>query len=184
MGKGCDFEGCEGEHHAKGKCKLHYKMPSQLNPKPISRSVSFSAPQNKPQERVFRKERSKPKDKVLTLPQLLEKTEKVFNKWIRIRDLMSDNTFLCISCQKWKPKSEGDAGHYFSKTYSVIRFHEDNVHLQCVECNRMKHGNFAGYMDGLMAKIGIERMQILAHLKNQAFKWDREYLEYLIKRYS
>ena len=35
MPKVCDE--CGGKHYAKGKCALHYRMPSQLNPKPIQR---------------------------------------------------------------------------------------------------------------------------------------------------
>lgn len=31
--KTCDE--CGDKHYAKGKCKLHYRMPSQINPKPI-----------------------------------------------------------------------------------------------------------------------------------------------------
>lgn len=37
MAKLCDV--CGGKHYAKGKCALHYKMPSQLNPKPIARTA-------------------------------------------------------------------------------------------------------------------------------------------------
>lgn len=28
---------CGGKHYAKGFCAIHYKMPSQINPKPIKR---------------------------------------------------------------------------------------------------------------------------------------------------
>lgn len=28
---------CGGNHYAKGKCRLHYKMPSQINPNPIKK---------------------------------------------------------------------------------------------------------------------------------------------------
>lgn len=34
--KVCDE--CGDKHYAKGKCKLHYRMPSQLNPKPIKKT--------------------------------------------------------------------------------------------------------------------------------------------------
>lgn len=37
MPKVCDV--CAGKHYAKGKCAIHYKMPSQLNPKPIQRTA-------------------------------------------------------------------------------------------------------------------------------------------------
>lgn len=39
MTKICDE--CGDKHYAKGKCKQHYKMPSQLNPKPIRKGTSI-----------------------------------------------------------------------------------------------------------------------------------------------
>lgn len=33
MAKLCDE--CGNKHYAKGKCKIHYRMPSQMNPKPF-----------------------------------------------------------------------------------------------------------------------------------------------------
>ena len=35
MGKVCDQ--CGGVHYAKNKCRVHYKMPSEINPKPFAR---------------------------------------------------------------------------------------------------------------------------------------------------
>lgn len=37
MAKLCEI--CGGKHYAKSRCKIHYKMPSQLNPKSIKQSV-------------------------------------------------------------------------------------------------------------------------------------------------
>jgi len=33
--KKCDE--CGGDHYAKGKCRIHYRMPSQMSPKPLSK---------------------------------------------------------------------------------------------------------------------------------------------------
>jgi hypothetical protein len=37
MGRACNE--CGDTYFAKGKCRLHYRMPSQLNPKPIAKAV-------------------------------------------------------------------------------------------------------------------------------------------------
>ena len=76
--------------------------------------------------------------KTKTIPQLTKKAQEVFNKWIRERD----KDLGCISCGG----SVDHAGHYFSVgQHSALRFHEDNVHGQCIGCNNFKHGNLAHY---------------------------------------
>lgn len=35
MSKKCDE--CHKDHYAKGKCRVHYRMPSQINTKPLSK---------------------------------------------------------------------------------------------------------------------------------------------------
>ncbi len=41
MGRKCDQ--CGGDYFAKGKCKVHYRMPSQLNPKPTTKQTNVIA---------------------------------------------------------------------------------------------------------------------------------------------
>ncbi len=50
MGKVCDE--CFGKHYARGKCARHYKMPSQLNPKPIARTTTPIAKVSKKREKL------------------------------------------------------------------------------------------------------------------------------------
>jgi hypothetical protein len=50
MPKTCSI--CGGDHYAKGFCRLHYKMPSQLNPKPIKRVDRSSIKQSIPVKRT------------------------------------------------------------------------------------------------------------------------------------
>ena len=53
---------CGGKHYAKGKCKLHYKMPSSLNPKAIAKSkksISKFSKKMLSNLRVYRKLRDK-----------------------------------------------------------------------------------------------------------------------------
>lgn len=53
---------CGGKHYAKGKCKLHYKMPSSLNPKAIAKPkkpISKLSKKMLSNLRVYRKLRDK-----------------------------------------------------------------------------------------------------------------------------
>ena len=115
-----------------------------------------------------------------SLPKMLEKTQKVFNKYIRDRDYGME----CISCG-----SEGanQAGHYFPvKGFSYLRFHEWNVNKQCPGCNLFLHGNQAMYRIGLVKKIGVHGVAELESLaiNNRIKKWTIDELKEIIKKYE
>lgn len=198
--KSCDE--CGDKHYAKGKCKLHYKMPSQLNPKPIKKGDYFR--ENKvsyesngtPYHKEFRVLDIKPSDgltnkvKVNTkhkkdsLPELLKLAEIVFNKWIRNRDTDEHGRFICISCGKRKDATEMDAGHYYPKTCSFLRFNENNVHGECQSCNRFHNDHLDAYAQNLIKKIGVvEVARLQCSFRNEK-KWDREELLEIIKKYK
>ena len=86
--------------------------------------------------------------------------QKYFNQFIRIRDKGQP----CISCQSIT-FGKAEAGHYRSigATRNALRFHEDNCHLQCSQCNdpRKKSGNIVLYRINLLVKIGEERLAFL-----------------------
>lgn len=167
MAKKCSV--CGGVHYAKGFCKFHYKMPSQLKPKPILSKIKTASNTLKDKE---------------SLPFLLERAEKVFNRWIRNRDAKGSLKFRCISCGFWKPVDQMDAGHFHSKTYSILRFDEKNVNGECVICNRLDPDHLFGYAKNLILKIGIDEFQRLEEMKKIPFKWDRHLLLDLIKKYE
>lgn len=203
MPRGCDEPGCTNKHCAKGKCRYHYKMPSR-NPeankdRPPGTEIQggdLLKPKGrgnfKPTHRVLSVTPSgdnqivtkTKKPKTETLPQLIKRTEKVFNAWIRKRDTLSDLTFRCISCDLYKRKSEMDAGHFYPVRYSALRFHEDNVHGECIQCNRNDPNHLKGYRIHLEEKIGSERLKTLKDLRNQTVKWDRQDLLDIIEKYK
>lgn len=87
----------------------------------------------------------------------LRKAQKAFNSFIRARD--SGNP--CISCGR-DTGCKINAGHYRSVgSCPELRFNEDNVHLQCEQCNNFKSGNIRKYRTGLIEKIGLERVEFL-----------------------
>lgn len=85
------------------------------------------------------------KEKAMTLSDYIQICQKIFNTYIRLRDQYEP----CISCGKTLVQKY-DAGHYFNAGgHPALRFDEDNVHGQCVRCNRDLHGNLIEYRDGL-----------------------------------
>jgi hypothetical protein len=96
----------------------------------------------------------------------LNDLQKVFNHYIRLRD--ADKP--CISCNR-PLKGKFDAGHCFSVgAYPNLRYNEDNVHGQCVHCNRHKHGNINEYIKNLPFRIGANEFETLQSLRNSPLK--------------
>lgn len=80
-------------------------------------------------------------------------TERHCNAYIRARD-----PDVCISCGVTH-SSAWQAGHYIAVgANSTLRYHEDNIHKQCIQCNMFKGSNAIPYREGLLAKIGVERL--------------------------
>lgn len=119
-----------------------------------------------------------------TLAQLKKDMDKVFNAYIRKRD-SKDGYFTCISSGKTLPVSQMNAGHFYSAGHhSAVRWDEDNVHGQSIHDNCFLHGNLLGYREGLLKKIGQERLTRLEIRRHNEAKYDRGTLEILIKKYK
>jgi len=112
-----------------------------------------------------------------TLSSEIQKTQKLVNKYVRLRDKGKP----CIS-QNIAYKKDFDAGHLFSKnTYSAIRFNLDNIHGQSIYANRYLEGDFDNYLINLPNRIGKERVealkQLAAECKRTTKKWTIAELE-------
>lgn len=132
------------------------------------------------QKKDWCKEKSEMKAKLKTKSEWLNDFQKVFNTFIRERDLGKP----CISCNK-QLRGKYDAGHMFTVgAYPNIRFNEDNVHGQCVECNQHKHGNVAEYAIMLPLRIGQERYEKLLQDRNKSANLSIEDIKELIFKYK
>lgn len=115
------------------------------------------------QKKDWQKEKTELKSKLKTKSDWLNDLQKVFNTYIRTRDLHKP----CISCVK-PLVNKFDAGHFFTVgAYPNIRFDEYNVHGQCVECNQHKHGNVSEYAINLPKRIGKEHYNELLERRNE-----------------
>jgi 5-methylcytosine-specific restriction endonuclease McrA len=114
------------------------------------------------------------------LSTLLKNAVTAFHEFIRERD----KNRPCISCGRHVYLQ---AGHFFpAGHYSALRFNEDNVHGQCVQCNFHKHGNLTHYEINLRRRIGDARVDALilrAQIyKRSVYKWQRIFLEQIIEQ--
>lgn len=125
--------------------------------------------------------KKKLKEKLKTLGQYEIDAKRVFQKFVRFRDV----DLPCISCGV-PVASQWDGGHYFkSELYSGLIFNEDNCHKQCSRCNNELHGNEANYRIGLVKKIGEERVKWLEENKDRlrTYKYSKEELLAIKKKY-
>lgn len=108
----------------------------------------------------------------------------VFSQYIRLRDAMDGGRTVCISCGEIFPFEQMQCGHFFSRRSLATRWHEDNCHSQCAECNCSKCGNLTMYKINLLSKIGAECFEELEALHNQERKWSDDELKELIAHYT
>jgi hypothetical protein len=120
------------------------------------------------------------RERVKTRTQYLKELQQVFNQFIRLRDKGKP----CISCNK-PLQGKYDAGHYYSVgSYPNLRFHESNVHGQCVECNQHKHGNLIEYGIRIESRIGKAQVAELMDQRKSNLKLTRDEIIDLIKHYK
>jgi hypothetical protein len=92
----------------------------------------------------------------------LRETQAVFNQFVRLRDQLAGHA--CISSGRpldWSGNAV-DAGHFRSVGSAPhLRFNEDNCHAQSKHDNQYKSGNAVDYRIGLIARIGLARVEAL-----------------------
>ena len=115
---------------------------------------------------------------------LVDKLDRIFSKYIRLRDAMPSGMCRCISCGKIKPVGDIDAGHYFSRTHMGTRFDPFNVHGECRYCNRMSADHLINYRENLIRKIGLANYNYLEIKARTPKKWDDFELQQLIDYYK
>lgn len=121
----------------------------------------------------------KPKDVETTTPKkrekrpvdLTKKLDKVFSAYIRLRDVMPNGCFRCISCGQIKRFEEGDCGHYRSRIHMATRWDPDNAHMECRGCNRVSADHLIDYRRNLVGKIGLSRIDRVELLSKTQKHW-------------
>lgn len=152
-------------------------MQSVCGPRCATRKVK----QDKAEERAQIKTR---KEAVKTIPVLIAEAQKEFNAYIRERDRLAGHN--CISSGReldWSGNAV-DAGHYRSTgAASHLRFNEDNCHAQSKHDNQFLAGNAVDYRLGLIARIGLARIEAL-EANNTPHKWTHDELRAIKATYA
>lgn len=134
-----------------------------------------------------RQERAQDKAKLdtfKTYPQLIAACQKAINAVVRYRDMLAGHR--CISSGRvldWNGNAV-DAGHYRSTGSAPhVRFNFDNCHAQSKHDNQYKAGNAVDYRIGLIARIGLARVEAL-EAENTPAKWTHDDLRRMTKEFQ
>ena len=131
-------------------------------------------------EKEWKLKKKKLKEDLKTSQDWMNEAQKVFNKYIRLRD--KDKP--CISCGNPKPKKV-NAGHFYSSGgHKFLTFDESNVHLQCEHCNSFLSGNLHDYRKNIVQRIGLCELQRLDREAQKTAKYTVEELKELINTYK
>lgn len=130
-----------------------------------------------------RQERQKGLQALKTKRDYIKEAQVAFNAFVRLRDQLAG--YPCISSGRpldWSGNAV-DAGHYRSVGSAPhLRFNEDNCHAQSKHDNQWKSGNAVDYRLGLIARIGLERVEALES-DNRIKRWTIEELKALRDHY-
>lgn len=121
-----------------------------------------------------------------TRSNLMRKADEAFSLFIRTRDSQDfdGRAFCCISCGRPLPIEQADCGHYINRQHMSLRFSELNCNAQCRKCNRFMEGNNSGYRQGLIQKIGEQKVVLLEAQKYAENKMTNFELEIIAKHYK
>ena len=128
----------------------------------VSKRLKEERRAEKAAQALERKDTKARKERLKTRRDWEREAQTAFNAYIRARD--ADKPCICCGL----PLSAGDVGgaydcgHYRSTGSAPhLRFVEDNAHAQRKQCNRWGAGRAVDYRLGLIARIGLERVEAL-----------------------
>lgn len=128
--KTCDE--CGGKHYAKGKCRIHYKMPSQLNPKPIKSKVT---------EMTWEQYKEKKAKKVKPITKISDKQKKINVAYKVLNKAYLEKHKVCMAQFNGVCTGRATELHhtYFGSNKRKHYLNETTFKALCSECHRHLH---------------------------------------------
>lgn len=109
---------------------------------------------------------------------------RVFSQWIRLRDADEAGMVSCVTCGARMHWKDAQAGHFWKRQHQATKFHEQNVHVQCVRCNKWLNGNEGEHAAYILRVYGQHAFNNLEALHRQTYKLPLPLLEAKIEEYK
>ena len=119
-----------------------------------------------------------------SVAQIKRKLDKLFSIWIRNRGVTWKGENVCFTCKKRAHWKTLQAGHFVARWDNNLRYDEENVHVQCMQCNVLKRGNMVVYAIEMRKKYGKGIIEKLYKRSQEPKNWKISELEDLIKKYK
>ena len=91
----------------------------------------------------------------------------LFSWFVRINHSTDGMTAECVTCGKKQPLTVIHAGHFISRTHTLARWDEINVHPQCETCNVRNCGEETKHRDYIAKNYGQQEVERLEGLKDK-----------------
>jgi hypothetical protein len=131
--------------------------------------------------------KKKPRSRRMKAPTtraLVNKLDRIFSRFCRMRDADENGTCSCVTCGKLAHWKEMHNGHFIKRQHMAVRFDEHNTHAQCCRCNLYMGGQQDSYGLYILKTYGGDELQRLVAAKHVTKKWARSELEELINSYA
>jgi hypothetical protein len=98
---------------------------------------------------------------------------------------IKNGKYYCFTCDKEISGKGCQLGHMIPRSVggALLRFHLDNLRLQCYYCNINLGGNGSEFYPRLVKEIGQEKVDYLFILKRKSVK-AFDYFTILLKKYT
>ena len=114
----------------------------------------------------------------------MEKLDKIFSEYVRLRDADDNGYIRCYCCGSavfWK---HAQNGHYINRRHMGVRFADANCHSCCVNCNVFACGNLEAYKKHLLYDYGETIFPILEMQKRLITKLSADEIKEMTRHYK
>ena len=115
---------------------------------------------------------------------MIEKADKEFSLYIRMRDMDKNEHATCFTCGNKDHWKRLHCGHFMSRRHINTRWDELNVAVQCVGCNTFRGGEQFIFGQNIDKKEGIGTSAELLRKSREVIKLNVDDIEKIWLKYK
>ena len=115
-----------------------------------------------------------PRTDAWSIPKLKGAAARDFQKAVRMEAADANGMCICVTCGARKHYKDMNAGHFVSGRSNGVLFVEENVHVQCVRCNKFLSGNQEAYTEFMLSTYGEETVDAIRAARHKTVQFSRD----------